>query len=241
MTYKTEKMKEKLNKSDSKIKDFEIEKSKKISKILKEIKDEYDVKIKKINEEKKQINNAIYLNYKDSLDAIEYLVNKIEKEDYKLETTKIKYKTLYSRLIKDKYEIKDYFIVGLKKVKQESEIKKDNIYTKEDLSISFDNFITLALISNEIESNSNIKCFKEKFKINYLNDDYHCNRNYLSYSIESFISNERFSYIKDYIITVIDYKLDKEDYSISFDEMKTLADNFANNYNDSKKLVKDIK
>ena len=241
MTYKTEKMKEKLNKSDSKIKDFEIEKIKKISKLLKEIKDEYDIKIKKINEEKKKINNAIYLNYKDSLDAIEYLVNKIENEDYKLETTKIKYKTLYSRLIKDKYEIKDFFLVGLKKVKQESEIKKDNIYTKEDLSNSFNNFITLALISNEIEANSNIKCFKEKFKINYLNDYYYCSQGYLSYKIDSFTSDKKFNYIKDYIINVIDYRLDKVDYKISLEEMKTLADNFANNYNDSKKLVKDIK
>lgn len=51
-----------------------------------------------------------------------------------------------------------------------------------------------------------------------------------SSKLNSAICDDRYCYIIDFMNEVINYRLDKEDFSISLEEMMILADNFIQSY-----------
>ena len=234
---------EALEIKDNQIAKLKGERNEEIYDTLYEIERKYDKKILLLKEEKEKIRNLVYLNYKDSIDAIVYLVNKIEKDKYEKVVIPIKYVKEYRKKVGPSYNKEDYFVIGLTCNKENVEIKKDCMYSKEDFDFQLYAFVKLAIVSKQFDSYSHIKPFENKQKINYLSDE--MNESfvwaYSDFKVNTYISDTRFKYIQDYIKKVIEYRLEKENYEITLDEMKKIADEFACKYTKTKKLVKDVK
>lgn len=225
-----------INKIDYKIDAAKELRNKEIYYEIKQIDEKYETKILKLKEERNKLLNISYLDYETSINAINYLVSNIEEKQYEIVTIPIRYKE--KKLQKKQKEeetslIHDYFVTGLSKDKEQVEIKNEGIYTESNLNIPFVHFVKLAHFN--VKNIANLK-------VNYLSDNYdEYNSATLNTNIDSFISDHRFLYIRDYIKKVIDYRITKDDFEITLDEMLSIADEFIDEYKNSKKLVKDIK
>lgn len=226
----TEKIQNILNQNSNKIKLLKEERNKLLYDSIKQIDDTYEKKINELINERNKIIDVGYLDLNDSIDAIVYLVNKIEKDIYQKVTIQIRYKGIQLQDNVETTIMADYLVIGLTNDEKNVELNEYSTYKEENLNIPFYNFIKLA--------HFNVKN-KDNIKVNYLNDTYSKYSNDTSI-IDSFISDYRFSYIKEYILKVIDYKLNKDNFEITLDEMLRLADSFVDEYKDHKKLVKDI-
>lgn len=222
-----------INKIDYKIDAAKELRNKEIYYEIKQIDEKYETKILKLKEERNKLLNISYLDYEDSINAINYLVSNIEEEQYEIVTIPIRYKEKKLQTEEETSLTYNYFVTGISKDKNKVEIKNDSIYTESNLNIPFVHFVKLAHFNAK---NS------ENLKVNYLSDNYNeYDSANLNTNIDSFISDHRFLYIKDYVKKVIDYKLKKEDFEVTLDEMLSIADEFIKEYKNSKKLVKDIK
>lgn len=228
----TDKIQELLQQKDNQVETLKKQRNEEIYNSIKKIDDFYEEKINILNYEKNKIMNLKYLDANDSIDAILYLVNKIEDKEYKKIVVPIKYKGIYLTKNKEETLINEFNVVGLTNDENFPQIEKYGTYNEQNLNIPFVNFFKLAHYN---------KKFEKSLKINYLNDSYPKYCNNMSSNVDSFISDHRFLYIKDYIRKLIDYRLENENYKITLAEMITIADQFVDEYMDSKKLVKDIK
>ena len=221
----TDKIQKNLEQNSNKIEMLKNERNKEIYDSIKKIDSIYEKRINELEKEKNKIMNSIYLDLNDSVDAILYLVNKIENNEYNKVVIPIVYKGIHLQKQGEETINEDYLVVGLSKDIEYLQIREYATYNEQNLNISFTNFLKLAHFNKNI---------KDNIKVNYLNDTYSKYCNNMCSNINSFISDHRFLYIKDYIRKVIDYRLEKDNYEITLDE-------FINEYNDSKKLIKDIK
>ena len=228
----TDKIQKNLEQNSNKIEILKEERNKEIYDSIKKIDSIYEKRINELEKEKNKIMNSIYLDLNDSVDAILYLINKLENNEYKKVVIPIVYKGIHLQKKGEEIINEDYLVVGLSKDIEYLQIREYATYNEQNLNISFTNFLKLAHFNKNI---------KDNIKVNYLNDTYSKYCNNMSSNINSFISDHRFLYIKDYIRKVIDYRLEKDNYEITLDEMLKLADEFINEYNNSKKLIKDIK
>ena len=228
----TDKIQKNLEQNSNKIEMLKNERNKEIYDSIKKIDSIYEKRINELEKEKNKIMNSIYLDLNDSVDAILYLINKIENNEYKKVVIPIVYKGIHLQKQGEEIINEDYLVVGLSKDVEYLQIREYATYNEQNLNISFTNFLKLAHFNKNI---------KDNIKVNYLNDTYSKYCNNMCSNINSFISDHRFLYIKDYIRKVIDYRLEKDNYEITLDEMLKIADEFINEYNDSKKLIKDIK
>ena len=157
----------------------------KIREEIKELEEKKYALTQAISEKYSEINDIMDANFLDSdlmISSIEYLVNVVEKEEYKIKN----FKTIKERN-KPKYELK-YLV---------KENKEKNEY--EEVILKF---------KNSSDKTSLVE-----------------------------ISSEKFSYINDYIDSLIDYRLEKTDFQITKEDTKKLADNFGENYNLRKSLA----
>lgn len=231
--YKNEELQKQIDKINYRIGVAKEIRNEEIYREIKRIDEIYEMKILNLIEEKSKLKDIAYLDYEDSINAINYLVSNIEEEKYEIVTIPIRYKEKKLQTEEETSLTHNYFVTGISKDKDKVEIKNDSIYTESNLNIPFVNFVKLAHFNAK---NS------ENLKVNYLSDNYNeYDSATLNTNIDSFISDHRFLYIKDYITKVIDYRLTKNDFEITLNEMLLIADNFINEYKNPKKLVKDIK
>lgn len=226
----TDKIKKAFEEYDNQIELLKIKRNEEIYNTINEINSKYErmINIKKL--EKRRLNNIEYLNSNDSIQAIEYLVNQIEEENYYKVMIPIKYNGKYLTKMGESYIINNFYVFGLTKDKEKVEIKPNEIYTEDELNNQYDNFLKL------YHYNKNFGDIH--INVNYLSNNYNAYCNNMSSNVDSYICDERFSYIKDYIEKVIEYRLDKKEYKINLDDMIKIADIFIVDYKNAKKLVK---
>ena len=226
----TEKIEKALDLYNKQIEELKIRRNEELYQTISEINSKYNRLINIKNLQKESLSKIQYLNANNIINAIEYLVNQIEEEKYYQVVIPIKYKGKYLTKMKESYLINNFNVYGLTKDKSKVEIRPNQIYTEEELNRPYDNFLNLCHCNKSFSD--------EHLKVNYLNDKYNEYCNNMSSNIDVQISNKKFSYIKDYIEKVVDYKLDKDGFEVSLDEMKKIADEFVSEYKYSKKLVK---
>ena len=196
-------------------------------------KSEIEKLIKSIKKEKNNIlYNSCYFNCDDSFRAILYLVCLIEKEEYSIrKIPAILYEPRYfpgTGVLDVEYNY--YFIILT---------KNDNKNIKNILDDKFGNFRGQRSDFKSLFAPNDdyviIACLEEGFdnRICYMvGSDYNLGGDI------SYICDDRYKYIVDYMDTVVDYKLDKSNLEVTFDEMKALADKFAINYSNGNSIKK---
>lgn len=192
---------------------------------------------KKVYEKKlKELDKYDVFTIKNVKEILEYLVSNIEGENYKLKELNVNKKTssyhienmileyTFLYLVKDnnevqaEHEIKEKY--GIYSIEGENYIRNVNDMNKLDLS---DNYVKLSFYNKNNEKNVRFNSSEERNLVSII------------------INDNRFNYINDYINELLNKKLDRSSFKLTEDEIKMVTDNFIKNYNDKKKLVKDIK
>ena len=174
---------------------------------------------------------AKYFNLNELFEIIKYLVNKIEEKDYSIAKYNIIIKgykiTKVSGISKNKVPYNGTIICLVDSENKERLNKyfSSNEFEQNELNKTSNEYIQLTYYRSTISNRISMK--NDFIPITNMKND-----------IEFKINNNSYSYILDFVNKLYEYKLDKEDVSISYGEMKLLADEFINEYKDIKKLVK---
>lgn len=238
-----EKQQNRINRTDKKILD--------IYNKYEKIKRRYDIQLSVARKEQKEILRAQYIDLGESIEAIAYLVSLIEGKQYSsiiypvllhapdaylfypldgIHTCKgIKYNIVF--LISN--ELREQ---ALTEISERYYITENNWFNFEDVDKR------LKEINKNIYDTSDnyvqLLYFKDTDgKYVYYNSD---SIKYVFNSprevLESDIREERYSYIYDYMDSVVCYRLDKTDLKVSLEEMLELARKFANEYKITSKV-----
>lgn len=194
----------------------------------KKLKDKRDI----INTKIELLNQYDSFDKKDILNVIAYLISEIEEKDfmvkeydinvmssaYHIKNMETQYKTTYIVNKENESRLTEYLLNENKMVRNE----EGEYVAKGKLSLEStlddDDTIHLATYTRHTKP-------KVRFEENDSKD-----------KIYATIKNPKFAYVNEYIERLLSYKLEKENISISFEEMKTLADQFISDYKDVKKL-----
>lgn len=218
---------------------IELEKEKKLHL------EKYDKKISELEKQKHKIQNIYYINKDDSFNVIAYLVSKIEGIHYSsAETEIVLYDTAFYRGSLS-YPFPVNYKLAYLVSNEEQDIAKEEI--KERFSIKRNDSFYLKdsdyySISKQLKEPSShyiqLAYYKDKdgdnirYKYgNFIDISKSCS------NINSAIYDKRYTYIIDFMNEVIYYRLSKEDFSICYDEMIELADDFVKRYKSNKSLV----
>ena len=224
-------------KQDKMIHDTEVE----IRKLEKErnlLLKEYDRKIENLVQEKADLLGVSYIDKDISFQVIAYLVSQIEKVSYHyVESEIILYETVFHRNLTYASPV-EYKLAYLVQEGKET-LAYEEINKRFKIKISdLDYYAGSKQLENPSEYYIQLAYFKDKDrdKICYQYKNSICISSSSSnrYGFDSCICDERYSYIVDFMNEVVHYRLDKEDLSISLDEMMMLADNFIQSYKECK-------
>ena len=225
------KLKAKTDEYQRRINSLKEEKIKEVYDEIKKIERKYDVKIDELEYKKYQLSKLKYFNLYDATKIINYLVNKMEDENYILDsqdiiiyghtltreeglsTNKIRIKSKILYLVKEenKDSVSDYF-------------KRKYEFTQEELDTDKKDYIQIAYYKNLDQQSI---CF---------DNDSRPMTNVIS-NISSRIFNYDKLYIIDFMNKLYEYKIDRYDDNITYDDMLTFADGFINSNKDKKILV----
>lgn len=197
----------------------------------------YDKEIQTLKDEKVKIALANYFNIVDSFQVIAYLVSQIEGVNYQKGEDEI---TLYAHACYAKivypypvsYKLA-YLVQDSEKDIASEEIKmKFQLRKRRDLLKDCDYYAISKQLEIPSEHYIQLACFKDfdnKIAYRYKNSIWISEHTY-STGIDAFICDERYYYIIDFMNEVVNYRLEKENFTVSLDEMMQLADAFVLKY-----------
>ena len=216
---------------DRMINNLKSERIKKIYEEIKSIENEYADKISMLEYKKYQLNNIKYFNLYDAINIIKYLVNNMENENYiedsqdiiifghnfsreeGLSTNKVPIisKILYLVKEEDKEKVSEYF-------------RKKREFTQEELDKQQKDYVQIAYYKKLDQKGI---CFDNDSKpmMNVISN------------ISSRIYNYDKLYIVDFMNKLYDYKLDRYDDKITYEDMLTFADGYIKSNKDKKVLI----
>lgn len=220
---------------------------------LKQLKEEYIEKINAVKSEAEKVSKIHFIPFSESTEAIAYLVSLIEGKKYSVVT----FPTLlyacdgwiYNFFYGCGCKGVGYNIVCLvdddnKEIAEKALLEK--FYINESNFFNFNDVDTqLEKINRHLNDPSDsyiqLVCYKDtdiSKDVCYCPDGYkHINKQPCK-GLISYISDERYSYIYDFMDSVICYRLDKDNLEVSLEEMMELAEKFAYEYLQNNKTLK---
>lgn len=201
-----------------------------------------------IKQTESRLFNSRYIDIELSNEAIAYLVGKMENKIYSTYTLKT---DLYSfsrtniGTVIDSVKHNIVYLIETQKLEKIKEILT-NLFTLNDDEYFYSEYqrinSNLLLISDDYIQLSYYNDQKIDRKITYSNRNIVDINSSCNSLIESKLCDIRYSYIIDYMNSIYNYRLKKEDMTINLDEMKLLADQFILEFKNSifnqKKMVK---
>lgn len=197
-------------------------------------------KYKELSKEYHSVLISRFLDFDDSVNAIAYLISLIEEKHYKVGEyrTKLYYPPYSSKRKSDYYDYRICYLVSDDKqdlAREELDrrflIDSDNLdrcYERvNELNIPSDNYIQIAYYKGDFAK-----------KIDYTYKNFAKVKGEQDTFIISQLCDWRYSYILDYIDSVIEYKLGKKDLIVTREEMIMLADTFAQQFKFQKSINK---
>ena len=172
-------------------------------------------------EEMKRVFNYDKFTKEEAIGIIEYLVNKVEDKKYSIE----KYHVDTESYFNDRIMVFQYTFLYLVE-ESKKEIARDEITTKYNVEIKNNHKIITneAIMKKDDVSDSYVKL---SFYNRYSDREVIFSDIDRPHILEIDIKDGRFKYINDFIESVLEARLANENYTISMEEMKILADSFA--------------